>query len=223
MTRIKLLIVDDNFVARRGLRSYLESEPELVVSGEASTGAEAVKWMRESLADVVLMDIRMPDMNGIEATEEILKWRPSSKILMLTVTEDPVVLVRAIFCGAKGYLVYGHFSPEELVQSIKMVFAGGAVMNPSIPPSMMSAFGRTASDAAGDEDGDEWIRENLTSREEEVLRLIATGKGNREIGEALKIEEKTVKNHINNIYSKLHLDNRHAAILYSLKHINLTR
>ena len=218
MHRTTVLIVDDNFVARRGLRSYLESEEDLAIAGEASTGADAIRWVRSATADVILMDIRMPDMDGLEATAGILKIRPAAKVLMLTVLEDPAVLIRTLLLGAKGYLVYGHFTPEVLAQSIRMVAGGGSVMTPAIQHTMLGQLDGRSATLGDDDEGDAWMREELTSREEEILQLIAMGKGNREIGKVLYIEEKTVKNHINNIYSKLHLESRHAAIVYSLKH-----
>jgi DNA-binding NarL/FixJ family response regulator len=216
--RTSVLIVDDNFVARRGLRSFLESEADISVTGEASTGAEAIRWVRASAADVILMDIRMPDMDGLEATSAILKARPESKVLMLTVMEDPAILVRTLLLGAKGYLVYGHFTPEVLAQSIRMVAGGGSVMTPAIQNSMLGSLDGKSTALSDDNEDDAWMREELTAREEEILQFIALGKGNREIAKTLFIEEKTVKNHINNIYSKLHLESRHAAIVYSLRY-----
>jgi len=218
LRRTSILIVDDNFVARRGLRSYLDSEADLHVVGEASTGAGAIAWTRGAEADVILMDIRMPDMDGLEATSGILKNRPLARVLILTVMEDPAVLVRGLLLGAKGYLVYGHFTPEALAQSIRMVAGGGSVMTPGIPNAMLRSLDGKSSAAVIDEEEDAWMREELTGREEEILQQIAMGKGNREIARSLFIEEKTVKNHINNIYSKLHLESRHAAIVYSLHH-----
>ncbi len=220
MRRTSILIVDDNFVARRGLRSFLESEADLSIAGEASTGAEAIRWVRSSAADVILMDIRMPDMDGLETTSAILKARPESKVLMLTVMEEPAVLLRTILIGAKGYLVYGHFTPEVLAQSIRMVAGGGSVMTPAIQNSMLGSLNGKSTALPADDEADAWMREELTAREEEILQFIALGKGNREIAKILFIEEKTVKNHINNIYSKLHLESRHAAIVYSLRNTN---
>ena len=112
MSQIKILIVDDNFVARRGLRSFLQTESDVVVAGEASHGRAAVEWMHNKSADIILMDVRMPDTDGIEATAEILKLRPEARVLMLTVVDEQSTLLRALLAGAKGYLVYGRFTPN---------------------------------------------------------------------------------------------------------------
>ncbi len=197
-----MFLVDDNFVARRGLRSVLESEDSIVISGEASSGTEAIKRLRESPADVILMDIRMPDIDGIETTSRLLHDNPDARILIMTVIEDPSVHVNAMLAGARGYMVYGHFAPDSLTESIRAVAQGQYVNVPSLPSDANSGVSNTP--------------DTLTQREEEILKLIAAGKDNRDIATALKIEEKTVKNHINNIYSKIGVNNRTEAIYYML-------
>jgi DNA-binding NarL/FixJ family response regulator len=200
--KISVFLVDDNFVARRGLRSVLESEDSIVISGEASSGTEAIKRLRESPADVILMDIRMPDIDGIETTSRLLHDNPDARILIMTVIEDPSVHVNAMLAGARGYMVYGHFAPDSLTESIRAVAQGQYVNVPSLPSDANSGVSNTP--------------DTLTQREEEILKLIAAGKDNRDIATALKIEEKTVKNHINNIYSKIGVNNRTEAIYYML-------
>jgi DNA-binding NarL/FixJ family response regulator len=200
--KISVFLVDDNFVARRGLRSVLESEDSIVISGEASSGTEAIKRLRESPADVILMDIRMPDIDGIETTSRLLDDNPDARILIMTVIEDPSVHVNAMLAGARGYMVYGHFAPDSLTESIRAVAQGQYVNVPSLPSDANSGASNTP--------------DTLTQREEEILKLIAAGKDNRDIATALKIEEKTVKNHINNIYSKIGVNNRTEAIYYML-------
>jgi DNA-binding NarL/FixJ family response regulator len=200
--KISVFLVDDNFVARRGLRSVLESEDSIVISGEASSGTEAIKRLRESPADVILMDIRMPDIDGIETTSRLLHDNPDARILIMTVIEDPSVHVNAMLAGARGYMVYGHFAPDSLTESIRAVAQGQYVNVPSLPSDANSGVSNTP--------------DTLTQREEEILKLIAAGKDNRDIAAALKIEEKTVKNHINNIYSKIGVNNRTEAIYYML-------
>jgi DNA-binding NarL/FixJ family response regulator len=209
MKAIRVFIVDDNFIARRGLRSTLESEEDISVVGEASTGVEAIRIMPASGVDVVLMDIRMPDVNGIETTARLLGHNPELKILMLTVVDDPFVLAGALAAGAGGYLVYGHFTPDQLVEAVFKASAGETVCLPSLPDLLPEearqlAEGKGAGEVA------------LTHREAGVLDLIAAGKENREIAETLRIEEKTVKNHINSIYSKLGISNRQQAVWYVL-------
>lgn len=212
MSQTTILIVDDNFVARRGLRSFLETESDFMVSGEASTGRAAIEWIKGKPADVVLMDVRMPDTDGIQATAGILKIRPEIRVMMLTVVEEQATLLRALLAGAKGYLVYGRFTPEELVKSIHTIAAGGTVAIPPISPALLENI---QSHVSGVHDIAEMENmEPLTAREKEILGMIATGEGNREIAAALNIEEKTVKNHINSIYSKLQIKSRYEAISY---------
>ncbi|NLE90024.1 MAG: response regulator transcription factor [Dehalococcoidales bacterium] len=202
---ISIVIVDDNFVARRGLRSVLESDTGIFIAGEASNGQEAINLCNSVDPELVLMDIRMPDMDGISATQAILNKKPETKILMLTVIDDPCILANAINAGAAGYLIYGHFSPQELIKAVKTAVAGKAI---SLPP-VDDLFG--AAQGASSPDIDIWQR--LTQREKEVLNLIGTGCENREIARVLNIEEKTVKNHINSIYSKLGVNTRQEAVL----------
>ena len=203
MSTIRVFIVDDNFVARRGLRSVLEAEDGIAVVGEASSGSEALKRLRECPADVVLMDIRMSDIDGIEATSKLLLENPNSRILMATVIEDPVVHMNAMLAGARGYLVYGHFAPETLTDAIRAVASGQRINIPKIPQE--ASVHKGESENSG-----------LTQREDEIMRLITAGKDNREIAVSLNIEEKTVKNHINNIYSKIGVRSRREAIYYML-------
>jgi DNA-binding NarL/FixJ family response regulator len=218
MSLINILIVDDNFVARRGLRSFLETESDIAVLGEASTGRVAVEWLKSNFADVILMDVRMPDTDGISATAEIVKLRPEVKVLMLTVVEDQATLLRALLAGAKGYMVYGRFSPDELVGAIRTIISGELVTRPPVAPALLDNI---QSHINGFHDVTEMeSMEPLTEREKEILNLIALGRGNREIAGTLNIEEKTVKNHINNIYSKLQIKSRYEAISYILRRNN---
>ncbi len=215
MSQIRILIVDDNFVARRGLHSFLQLEKDILVVGEASTGRAAVDWIRKTSVDVVLMDVRMPDMDGIKATAKILKIRPETKVLMLTIMEDQVTLLRALLAGARGYLVYGQFTPEKLTDAVRTVASGGTKITPPITCELLENIrqsGERIQDIAEMEG-----MEPLTAREKEILSLIAAGRGNREIAEALFIEEKTVKNHINSIYSKLQIKSRYEAISYMFR------
>ena len=215
MDRIRVLIVDDNFVARRGLRSLFHTESDIAVQGEASTGRAAVDWVRHNIADVVLMDVRMPDTDGIEATAEILKLNPATRVLMLTVVEEQATLLRALLAGAKGYLVYGRFTPEELIKAIRIIGTGGTVAIPPIAPALLENIQSHVTSA--NDIAEMASMEPLTARERNILGLIAVGKGNREIAAALSIKEKTVKNHINNIYSKLQIKSRYEAISYMLQ------
>jgi DNA-binding NarL/FixJ family response regulator len=217
MSKTKLFIVDDNPVIRQGLRSLLESEGQLEVSGEASTGAEAIQWMKKNLADVILMDIRMPIIDGIDATTEILRGHPQAKILILTVTEDPKTLARTLHAGARGYLVYSRFDPDELLKAVYTV-ASGEEIAPS--PAVAMALGELPADEPGTKPlPDLHVVEPLTDRETEILDLIADGRSNAEIAQALMLEEKTVKNHITRLYSKLGITSRYDAIRLRLAHL----
>jgi DNA-binding NarL/FixJ family response regulator len=211
---IRVVIVDDNFVVRRGLRSSLELDPSIVVVGDAANGDEAIDLVRALQPDVVLMDIRMPARDGISATEAIADERPESKVLVLTWSEDPLHLRSAVLAGAKGYLVHGRFSPERLAEAVRVVHEGGALITPMIAPALLD-FVREGAQSGRGKSGSSV----LTPREVEVLEFIVSGKSNREIAEALFIEEKTVKNHVSNIYSKLHLKNRNEAIARGRDHL----
>jgi DNA-binding NarL/FixJ family response regulator len=212
---IRVLIVDDNFVARRGLRSFLETEADISVAGEVSTGREAIAWMEGQAVDIVLMDVRMPDTDGITATAGVLKLKPDARVMMLTVVDETATLLRALLAGARGYLVYGKFTPEELVRAMRTVVAGGAVFVPPVAPVLLENI-RSHLDEIRETAAMESM-EPLTVREREIISLIAVGRGNREIAAALDIDEKTVKNHINNIYSKLQIKTRYEAISYMLR------
>jgi DNA-binding NarL/FixJ family response regulator len=211
---IRVLIVDDNFVVRRGLQSSLELDPDMLVVGGAANGDEAIELTRELVPDVVLMDIRMPGRDGISATEIISDESPSSKVLVLTWSEDPEHLRSAVLAGAKGYLVHGRFSPERLAEAVRVVHDGGALITPMLAPALLDLVREGAQGSRGRTGGS-----ILTPREVQVLEYIVAGKSNREIAEALYIEEKTVKNHVSNIYSKLHLKNRFEAITRGRDHL----
>lgn len=218
MGDIRVFIADDNVVIRQGLRNLLAAEEGITVAGEASTGAEAIQWMRRHEADVVLMDIRMPVIDGISATAEIVRLKPETKILTLTVTEDHATLARALYAGAKGYLVYSHFSPEELLNAVYAV-ASGKEIQPS--PQVALALGNIPrEEQRTDFMEKQQLLDPLTTRESEILDLIADGRSNAEIAQALVVEEKTIKNHITRLYSKLNIDSRYEAI--RLKLGNLT-
>jgi DNA-binding NarL/FixJ family response regulator len=214
MGDIRVFIADDNVVIRQGLRNLLNAEEGITVAGEASTGAEAIQWMRRHEADVVLMDIRMPVIDGISATAEIVRMKPDTRILTLTVTEDPTTLARSIYAGAKGYLVYSHFSPEELLNSVYAV-ASGKEINPS--PAVALALGNIPRDEQRTDFLEKQeLLDPLTPRETEILDLIADGRSNAEIAQVLVVEEKTIKNHITRLYSKLNINSRYEAIRLKL-------
>jgi two-component system NarL family response regulator len=194
---MKILIADDHPFFIDGLVANLETESDMKVVARAANGEQAVKLSREYRPDVILMDLRMPVMNGVEAICEILAEDPSGRIIVLTTYDGDEDIHRALKCGAKAYLLKDVFR-EELLKAIRDVYAGRRYISPEVA-------GRLA---------ERWATEDLTGREVEVLRLIAGGKTNREIGEALMIAEGTVKAHVNNILNKLNANDRtHAAML----------
>ncbi|GEM_PF-698540 len=190
MSKIKVLVVDDNLVIRQGLRSLLDGEEDITVKGEASTGSEAMHWMKRFSADVVLMDIQMPIIDGIVATAGIMLTNPDARILVLTVTEDADVLAEAIHAGAKGYMIYNGFEPDELIQAIHAVATGEML---PVSPAVKNALIDLSEDNRARQVAEQSISYSLTIREYEILELIADGKSNAEIAEVLDVGEKTVK------------------------------
>ncbi len=204
---IRVLLADDNPVIRSGLASLLALEPDLEVVGEAANGREALSMARERHPDVVLLDVRMPLMDGLEAAGELAGNR---RVLMLTYAEDAAIVTAAIKAGASGYLVHGRFTPAELADAVRAVHAGHNVVSPAVAPVLFEAL-RGEGDAAAvvaTPAGDR----GLTEREAEVLNLMAKGLSNSEIAGELFLSAKTVKNHINRAFAKLGVTSRAAAI-----------
>ncbi len=218
--RTRLVIIDDNFVMRNGLRSALELEPDFEIVGEGENGLDAVRLWDELQPDLIIMDFRMPRLDGVGATRRIIETHPHARILMTTWNDEPQTLVEAILAGAKGYLVHGRFSLAELVAAVRAVRDGGALITPSLAPvllDMVKSKAAPSSPTSEEKENSTAITDSslenlLTKRERDILEMVQHGKSNREIAEGLSIEEKTVKNHINSIYSKLHLRNRYEAI-----------
>jgi DNA-binding NarL/FixJ family response regulator len=210
---IRVLIVDDHALFRRGLQMVLEGEPDIDVVGEASDGHEAVERAEATTPDVVLMDVRMPKRSGIEATRTIKDTLPSTKILMLTISDEEADLYEAIKAGASGYLLK-EISIEEVASAVRQVQAGQSLISPSMASKLLNEF------AAMVKRRDERTQvpgPRLTERELEVLKLVAKGMNNRDIGSELFISENTVKNHVRNILEKLHLHSRMEAVVYAVR------
>ncbi len=199
---ISLLIADDHPAFRRGLRAMLESRDELVVSGEAADGDEAVARSLELEPDVVLMDLRMPGLNGIEATRKILAAKPAIGILVLTMFEDDDSVFAAMRAGARGYLLKGS-EQDEVLRAIDSIAAGEAIFGAPIARRLIDYF--SAANAAAFPE--------LTDREREVLELIARGKANQAIANDLVVSLKTVRNHVSNVFNKLQVTDRAGAII----------
>lgn len=205
---IRVLIADDHAIVREGLRTLIDTEPGMEVVGEAEDGVEAVQKVCDLEPDVILIDIVMPRMNGLEAIQEIKRQCPEMHILVLTSFSDDVMVFPAIKAGALGYLLK-NTSPERLLNAIRDVHQGRPSMSPDIAKKLMLELQRT-SDLPSTE-------EPLTEREMDVLRLVAQGLSNQEIAESLVIGLGTVRTHVSNILAKLHLANRTQAALYALQ------
>lgn len=204
---IQVLIADDHRLFREGLRALLESLPDIAVIGEAAGGAEAVAQTIALRPDVVLMDIQMPDLNGIEATRQILAAGSEVGIIMLTMYEDDDSVFAAMRAGARGYVLKGA-DQGELLRGIQAVASGEALFSPSIARRLMTFFAARRPDAAPPVAFPE-----LTDREREVLALIAQGLNNSEIAQRLHLSGKTVRNHVSNIFAKLQVADRAQAIV----------
>lgn len=210
---IRVMICDDHALFRRGLIMVLESEDGIDVVGEAEDGAEAIRKAEELAPDVVLMDVRMPNVSGIEATRAIAEVVPSAKILMLTVSDEEDDLYDAIKAGATGYLLK-EISIEEVASAIRAVVSGQSLISPSMASKLLSEFTNLAKRA---DERQAVPTPRLTGRELEVLKLVAEGMSNREIAGELYISENTVKNHVRNILEKLHLHSRMEAVVYAVR------
>ncbi len=209
--RIRVLVADDHALFRQALRGVLSEEADLELIGEAGDGAEAVALAVELAPDVVLMDVRMPKLAGIDAAREIATQLPAAKIVMLTVSDEEADLFEAIKAGASGYLLK-EVDPAEIAEAVRQIHAGHSLLSPVVASKLVSEF------AAISKRADERAsRPNITARELEVLQFAADGLTNRQIGRRLGISENTVKNHIRNILEKLHLHSRMEAVLYAVR------
>ena len=201
--RIRVLIADDHPVVRGGLRGMFATQPDLELVGEAETGTEAVSLTRRLKPDVILMDLRMPEMDGVAATEQIKHSDPETRVVVLTTYDSDSDILRAVEAGATGYLLKD--TPEEtLYEAVRAVAEGRPLLAPSATTLLMERTRRPP-------------EENLSGREIEVLGLVAKGLSNREIAEALWISEATVKSHLIRIYAKLGVTDRTAAVTTAIQ------
>ena len=207
MSRTRVLIVDDQPLMRAGFKSVLEASGQIDVVGEAATGAEAIEQARRLGPDVVLMDVRMPDMDGIEATRRM----PQQKVLILTTFGLDEYIIEALRAGASGFLLKD--APvDDLLGAVRAVAAGDAQLSPAVTKRLLDQVARRLPAAV---DRDDALLEELTARELEVLRLLAVGMSNAEIGEALVVSEATVKTHVSSVLGKLGLRDRVQAVIYA--------
>lgn len=207
---IKILLVDDQQLVRQGIQLLLETEEDLQVIGQANNGKEALEKIDKLKPDVVLMDIRMPEMNGVEATQQISQKYPGIGVVILTTFDDDEYVFEGLKAGARGYLLKD-ISSEEMATAVRTVAAGGALIQPSITRKVLSEFSRLATTPKAASTTD--LPEPLTEREMDVLKSIAEGHSNKEIAEQLFITEGTVKNHVSNLIAKLNVRDRTQAII----------
>jgi DNA-binding NarL/FixJ family response regulator len=210
--KIKVLIADDHSLMRQGLRQILELEEDIEVVDVAVDGEDAIKKSQLLKPHIILMDINMPKMNGIQALRRLKDMGVDGKVIMLTIHEDKEYLFETINIGASGYVLKDAES-SSLIKAIRDVHAGESYIHPSLAASLVKEFNKK-----GKMDEDEFKKERLTRREYEVLSLIAEGKNNKEIADTLFISEKTVKNHVSNIFKKIDVNDRTQAAIYAYKH-----
>lgn len=207
MEPITVLVVDDHPLVRRGVVESLKEEPEISVVGEAADGAEAVDKARQLSPQVIIMDLQMPRMSGLEAIQALQGDLPQSNILVLTVSEKEQDLFTAIRAGARGYLLKDT-TPQELVRGVQHIAQGGVLVSPAMASKLLGELARVPQPVA---------EANLSQREVEVLQLVAQGASNREIAAALIIAENTVKTHLRHILDKLQLANRSQVAAYAAR------
>jgi two-component system response regulator NreC len=211
MSKISLILADDHAVVRSGLRMLLEAQPDMEIRAEAESGQEAVSKVRSLRPDVILMDIQMPDLNGIEATKQIKKFAPETAVLALTMHEDEQYFFEMLQAGASGYLPK-RAAPDELVTAIRTVARGEVFLYPSLAARLVQDFLKR-----DNVDQEKEIYDQLTPREREVLILIAEGLSNGEIADKLVISVKTVDRHRENIMRKLNMHNRIELVKYAIR------
>ena len=206
MDSMRLLIADDHAFYREGIRTMLLGQPDMEVVGESSDGDETVRRAETLQPDVVLMDIKMPGINGIEATRRILHTSPHMKVLVITMFEDDDSVFAAMRAGARGYLLKDA-DQDELVRAVKAVHRGEAIFSPAIARRMIQYFSALPQSASA------LAFPDLTAREREILHLLAQGDSNSTIAKHLVLSLKTVQNHVSNIFSKLQVADRAQAII----------
>lgn len=219
----KIAIIDDHQLFREGVKRILEFEDSFEVVAEGDDGSEVLKIVEETHPDVVIMDINMPNVNGVEATKELVEKHPDSKVIILSIHDDENYVTHALQTGARGYLLK-EMDADALIEAVRVVAEGGSYLHPKVTHSLVNEYRRlTANRYMGSNFSNLQtidIRRPLhllTRRECEVLQMLADGKSNRGIGEALYISEKTVKNHVSNILQKMSVNDRTQAVVVAIK------
>ncbi len=209
---LRILLVDDHVLFRKGVSALLERRENFQVVGEANDGLEGITAARELVPDVILMDIDMPNCNGLQATEQIRRENPSAKIVILTVSDDDQNLFEAIKIGAQGYLLKD-LDPDQLYDYLDNISKGEAPLSGVVAAKILKEFSKSSNEPEEDED----VYDKLTPREFDILHLVVDGLTNKEIAEKLVLSENTVKIHLRNILEKLHLKNRIQAAVYAVR------
>lgn len=208
-TMIRILLADDHNLFRQGLKSLLEAEPDFRVIGEASDGREALRHGLEAHPDIILMDIQMPVLDGVQATQEILNEWPGAKVIMLTMYRQDGYVFEAVKTGARGYLLKD-MDAKELVEAIRRVYHGEVLLDSDLAEKIIQDF-------KAKEEAKPRSHAELSDREVQILKLVAHGRTNLEIAMELSLSEKTVRNRLSEIFQKLHLNNRTQAALFALR------
>ncbi|MGE4283017.1 MAG: response regulator [Clostridia bacterium] len=212
MKKIRILIADDHLMVRQGLKQIVELQENMVVVAQASNGEEAVKLAHDIQPDVILMDINMPKLNGIQAIAQLKQERCPARVIILTIHAEREYLIKTVQLGASGYVLKDADS-DVLIEAIQSVYQGESYIQPNLTTDLIKEF------TQGTMEEQRYKRDNqLTQREVEVLELIAEGMLNKEIAARLYISEKTVKNHVSNIFKKLNVCDRTQAAIYAFKH-----
>lgn len=211
---INILLVDDQAIIREGLRAMLSLEPDMRVVGEAENGQQALRLVRELSPDIVLMDVRMPGMDGLTALEQLKAFSPRSSVIMLTLYADSDYLLRAVSAGAAGYILKDA-SREELVRAVRVTAEGGAIIAPSMLPQLLRQMERIVRFPSSTPTCA--LVEKLSARELEVLRLVAEGCTNQDIATRLIVSPTTVKTHVQNILQKLGVSDRTQAAVFAVR------
>ncbi len=216
MSKIRILIADDHRVVREGIAAILKSQEDMDVIGEATNGLEAIEKAKTLQPDVILMDVSMPQMNGVEATRAIRKMFPHIGIVVLTMHDDDATIFNLIRAGVHGYLLKEADS-AEVVKAIQTIYRGESSIHPSIARKILEEFSRMAPASREPEKAALQQAYHLSTREIDVLRRVAKGKSNKEIAVELKLSEKTIKNHLRNIFHKMQVYDRTEAAIKGIQ------
>ena len=216
---VRIILIDDHKLFREGVKRILEFEPRFEVVAEGDDGTDAIELVQENDPDIVLMDINMPVQNGVEATADLIKKFPELKVIILSIHDDESYVTHALKTGALGYLLK-EMDADSLVEAIKVVNEGGSYLHPKVTKNLVHDYRRLANEESAGTPINETYSQPLhilTRRECQVLQLLAEGKSNRAVSEALYISEKTVKNHVSNILQKLNVNDRTQAVVMAIK------